>query len=134
MGTTRETVIEVELSLTEGQEYAFRQSSTMGGGALSQISDGGTMRIVFHDDVGTSGEGTFVKFAMKGGYEVTFRRLPRNRFEMVTEIVGRPGVSTLRQEHALADGETKTFTDPYGNDGRIRRYPQSEFKLFSRAS
>lgn len=132
MGTAQETDIEVVLSLTDGQEYHFRQSSTVGGGALTRTATESEMRIVFHDDTGIDGEGSFEKFAMKGGYEVTFRRLPRGRVEIVTALAGRPGVSTLRQEHALAVGETKQFKDPYGNDGTIRRIRHEDFELFPR--
>lgn len=134
MGSRQETDIEVVLSLTDGQEYHFRQSSTVGGGALTQTNDGGAMRIVFHDDAGINGVGAFVKFAIKGGYEATFRRLPGNRVEIVTELAGRPGVSTLRQEHALAVGETKRIKDPYGNAGMIRRIRHEDFQLFSRGA
>ncbi len=133
MGTTPNTDIEVVLSLADGQEYHFRQSSTVGGGALSQMGDRATMRIVFHDDADGSGDGTFVKFAIKGGYEVTFRRRG-SHFEMVTELAGRPGVSTLRQVHALAVGESKRFKDPYGDEATVKRYDHAKFSLFPRSA
>lgn len=129
-GNVLRTDIEVYLSLRTGDVYAAKQSSTVGGGALTQTADEKEMRIVFHDPDEVKGPGTFVTFRLTGERELTVRRTSATQVEIVTTFAD--ATEEKRSSFNLEIGQEKTFTCPYGRTARVRRIDHEDFELFPR--
>ena len=124
------TDIEVVLSTGDGAEYDFRESSTVDGGALSRTVTDSEMRIVFHGRAGLPGRGTFVRFGLKDGHELTIRRVPFARVEMLMTPQGQPETVVARKIVVPDLGSLILFRDPYGNTGTVRRMRHRDYQLF----